>query len=69
MTTIDIWVVYDKPKDFPEDFVARLWKNHSATSTFHKAKSLEELRNLLPSGLACIARNETDDPCIVECWL
>ncbi len=73
--TLPMLVIYKNPKDYPGAFVVRLWRVvHSATEPAATpycmlATSLEQARVLLPRGLACIVRGETDDPCIMETWL
>lgn len=68
-----IWNVYEKPVDYPEDFVARKFviggSFHVATNEMFVADTLAEVRALLPRGLVRIARAESDDPKIVESWL
>lgn len=66
---IDIWTVYEHPRDLPDWFVARLWISDQPTTTVIKAKTLDELRALLPQGMSMMPRHELDDPCIVETWL
>lgn len=71
-----MWVVYDKPADYPYEFVARRWKvdgdavvEVQATHEMFVAPTLEELRALLPRGLTCMPRFAEDEPQIVEVWL
>lgn len=66
---LPIWVVYDHPRDYPEDFVARLFIWDKATTKTLKASTLGELRTLLPGGLTRLERNPQDNPVIVETWL
>lgn len=70
---VSMWVVYDKPSDFPDQFVARrhIVKRglSGATSDHMVAGSLEEIRGKLPQGLFKIRRAKEDDPAIVEVWL
>jgi hypothetical protein len=68
--SIDIWAVYDHPKDYPDDFVARKFMNQYPSNEIIRTRSLLELRKILESkGLRCIARSEYDDPVIIETWL
>lgn len=68
-----MWTVYDHPADFPDEFVARAWRitagKAEPTNISFTAPSLEEVRALLPPGLALLGRSESDDPKIVETWL
>lgn len=66
-------VLYDKPKDFPEHFVARIFNishgNVQATDMCMIAGSAEEIRTGIPPRFARIERHEDDDANIVESWL
>lgn len=64
-----MWVVYRSPKDFPGVFVARKWLIDGATQETVQAITLEGVRALIPQGLHRMARDVSDDPCIVETWL
>ena len=66
-----IWVVYDKPRDYPRHFIARLWDGmtNTPTETFIIGPDLMAIRDTLPAGLACMGRLDADDVCIVEVWL
>jgi len=64
-----IWTVYERPADFPEQFVARKWLNERPTSDIVQANSLAEVRSLIPAGLFRIPRSFGDDHTIVESWL
>jgi hypothetical protein len=71
---LNIWTVYDHPKDFPDVYVARRWEVSRAgivaTSSIIFSLDLNQLRPVLDSmGLTCMPRAENDDPSIVECWL
>jgi hypothetical protein len=72
---LNIWVIYDHPKDFPEEYVARLWqvKNGSSpefTASVIRSKSVERLREIfVNTGLVRIDRYNIDDECILETWL
>lgn len=70
---LEMWTVYDHPKDHPDMFVARKWccdgPTMLATDDMFVAPTLEELRRLLPVGLYRLRRQLGDDPKIVETWL
>lgn len=70
---LPIVVIYCSPKDFPDKYVARLWKfksgNSEPTEYMALSDTLEDLYKLKLPGMFCINRHETDDPCIVETWL
>lgn len=76
------WVLYEPTtRDMPGAFVARLWmctdipgasppqRSAGPTTTVIRAGTLEQLRDLLPHGLACFGRADGDDPAIIETWL
>ncbi len=66
---LPIWVVYERPTDYPDGFIARLWLNDQPQKVTVKGKTLSEVRMGLPPDLFPMARSPGDDPCIVEVWL
>lgn len=72
---LNMWTVYDRPKDFPEKIVARrfvlsrrdgLWP----TNDMIGGATLDEIRQVFTLvGLTRLPRNEADEPQIVETWL
>lgn len=72
---LSMWVIYAKPLDAPDSFVARRWdmargdRDFSPASACHVAPSLELVRAMLPEGLYRIDRSAGDEPHIVETWL
>ncbi len=72
--SLAIWTVYDHPRDFPGDFVARRFVVDAGgarpTDDILTAKSIDVLRDLLEArGLVKLDRSPGDDPKIVESWL
>ena len=71
---LEIWTIYDKPKDYPNNFVARKeiiseGKRRWADE-FMVSNKLENIQDYMKRQfLFRIPRNEDDDPKIVECWL
>lgn len=67
------YVVYARPKDYPNEYVARVLDVAPGTvepkEICGRAESLEELRKTLPPGLSRIPRSPQDDPEIVETWI
>lgn len=65
--------IYEKPLDFPDAFVARIWdgKGVKPTAVMIKRDSLQKIReDIMAAGFAtCFIRAEDDDPCIVETWM
>jgi len=72
MTDLAMWTVYDHPKDYPDHFIARKWlvgsKRAEPEATDEVIARLLCMRyvHCLPPGLYCLARNEEDDPVVVE---
>lgn len=68
---LPIWVVYDHPKDFPNNFVARLWVGERPTDTMMICPDLERLRDEINRRGATVKlmRHADDDPKILETWL
>ncbi len=67
--SIPIFVIYDRPSDFPNHIVVRLWRTERMSMAWTFA-TLEEARAALPlDDLVRLERFEEDDPTIVEVWL
>jgi len=70
---LEMWVVYDHPRDMPDYFIARLWEveagKTTATPILRAAPTLDEVRAMLPHGLVNIGRMPEDEPQIVEIWV
>lgn len=70
-----MWVIYDRPLDYPRGYLARQWlvtPNGLAASNGEviTGASLDEVRDkLAPFGLHRIQRDPRDEPQIVETWL
>lgn len=62
-------VIYDHPKDYPNSYVARIWDMDKPTNVVVANENLDMLRSLIPNGMGCINKFETDDPCMLEIWL
>jgi hypothetical protein len=72
--SLDMWTIYDHPRDFPNSYVARLFQveagKSGATETIIVNDDLELIRKEFEScGLVCIIRADDDDPVILETWL
>lgn len=68
---LDMWVIYDHPKDFPDSFVARRWEvtnQEKPTADYYAAPTRAEVEALLPPGLHFAPRFEQDDLTIVGVW-
>lgn len=67
---LSIWTIYDHPKDFPDQFVARLFVGEEPSNIVLVSEDIEQLRAALASnGLTVLCRSPSDDPKIVEVWL
>ncbi len=62
-------VVYERPDDYPDRFVARLWDAKEPTRLVALADTLEGIRETIPQGMVAIQRGRADEPCIVELWI
>lgn len=65
--------IYEKPLDFPNDFVARVWdgKGPKPTNVMIKKSTLQEVReDIRAAGFTeKFIRTEDDDTHIVETWI
>ena len=70
---LSMWVIYEKPRDYPQSFVVRRWRVVAerviATQEFSVHDTLEQAREGVPVWCARIDRDPEDDPVIVESWL
>lgn len=74
MDPLFVWVIYEKPKDFPQLFVARMHRvttKNEPTDVHVTGKTLYECRQKIPGlyNLTRIPRDPQDDACIVESWI
>jgi len=66
------YVVYDKPKDYPKDYVCRRWRvglQAIPDSQPLMVGTLEECRSVIPASCVCLNRSTADDPVILETWI
>lgn len=72
---LEMWTVYDHPRDLPEWFVARKFVVTPAgpqpTTDVMLFKTLQSVRDYFEThtGLVRLSRFEEDEPQIVEVWL
>lgn len=71
---LDMWVIYDHPKDNPNHFVVRKWtimSNAAPLASMDKTlhDTLEEAREAIPPGLYNLVRYANDYPVIKEVWV
>jgi hypothetical protein len=73
---LPMWVVYGPgTSDYPGLHVMRMFISRPSgmitvepTNVLVRAVSLEQIRDLVPLGLHCLARNPHDDANIIETW-
>lgn len=63
------WVVYDRPTDYPDGYIARLWLDMEPQQVTVRDATLDGIRRKLPPDLTLIPRSPGDDPCIAEVWV
>lgn len=67
-------VVYKKPLDYPDSYVARLWfinkDYHYASETIYIVRdTLEDIHQAIPKDLVNFGRTKSDDPKIFEVYM
>jgi len=62
-------VIYERPIDYPEHYVARLWDTDKPSCIIMVSPTYEELRNKMPKGMINIKRSQIDDERIYETWI
>jgi hypothetical protein len=70
---LDMWTLYDHPRDFPNSYVARrfvIGNASEATGDLIVAPKAEDIRGILyQAGRVRLERHPGDDPVIMEVWL
>jgi len=76
VTPLVMWTVYELPKDYPGEYVARKFviteDFYGPSNESISSRSLRDVRNVLRSlypGLIQLKRPPEDEPHIVEVWL
>jgi len=66
-----MWTIYDRPTDFPESYVVRLWWGVTPEPDAHSFPTLAEAREhvAIHGGCFYIPRAPSDDPAVLETWL
>jgi hypothetical protein len=66
-----IWVVCDRPRDYPDHFVVRVWFGLVPEPRCWLFESLQQAREhvVLDGASVRMGRAPTDDQTIVETWL
>lgn len=66
---LEMFVIYDHPRDFPGHFVVRRWVGGKPTPDFAIADTLEAARAEVPPSLYRLPHQPGEDTVIVETWL
>lgn len=66
-----MWTVYDRPRDFVDGYVVRLWWGLVPEPTMKTFSTLTEARAHVANEGGCfrIPREAADDPAVLETWL
>lgn len=72
-----MWVIYEKPSDYPEHFVVRRWTLDFIESRVDQTAgevtvfdSLDDARASLPEGAYLVqGKGQDSDPVICEVWM
>lgn len=70
---LGIWTIFEHPDDYPDRYVARLFRVTSdgpvPWGSLMASPDLELIRHFLEQlGLTVVPRSEEDDPTVVESW-
>lgn len=63
------WSVFERPREFPEGFLARRFVGVVPTEEVVRGDSLAAVRSQIPRGLAMLPRDAADDPKLREVWI
>jgi len=70
---LDMYTIYCKPLDYPNNFVVRKFLIGSGdvitTDEIHIGDTLEEARAFIPYRLVKLMRDPNDNPSVVETWI
>jgi hypothetical protein len=71
MSNFYMWVVFNRPVDFPNHFVARKFIGIVPTTEHIVCNTLQKIRNAINSQqqLHRLERHPGDDPKIIEVWI
>ena len=66
-----MWVVYERPADFPSGYVVRLWWGMTPEPDAHRFARLMQARQFIVDAGGCVrfARQLGDEPQVLESWL
>ncbi|MET0962761.1 MAG: hypothetical protein ABWY05_08070 [Noviherbaspirillum sp.] len=64
-----VWIVFEEPPEFPNQYVARLYRSYVDTGQYVVGATLNEVRAKLPTGLMRMERSSQDDAMVRESWI
>ncbi|MFS0755551.1 hypothetical protein ABC383_12735 [Noviherbaspirillum sp. 1P10PC] len=64
-----MWIVYEEPPAFPNQYVARRYRSYVETGEYVVGDTLTDVRAKLPPGLMRLERSSQDDPMVRESWI
>jgi hypothetical protein len=64
-----LWIIYEEPPAFPNQYVARRYRSYVETGEFVVGDTLTDVRAKLPPGLMRMERSSHDDPMVRESWI
>lgn len=68
-TCLPIIAIYKHPRDYPGQYVARLWDIDKPTHYIVLNDNIDSLRQIKPLWMTILMPTERDDPVLVETWL
>lgn len=73
-TVMEMFVIYERPRDYPDGYVMRRWEiggsvSPRPTDYFITGKTLEEVRRAVPPHCIRLHRHPNDETQIVETWI
>jgi len=66
---LSMWVVYEDPPEFPNQYVARRYLLDVDTGDYEVGDTLNDVRAKLPPGLMRLERSKHDHPQVRESWI
>lgn len=66
-----LWVVYERPADYPTGYVVRLWWGMTPEPASYRAATLTQARQFVRDAGGChrMDRQLGDEPQVLETWL
>jgi len=66
---VSMWLIFEEPPAFPNQYVARRYCSCMETGEFVVGDTLADVRAKLPPGLMRLERSSHDEPSLRESWL